>query len=158
MFQATMCPSSGIPPCIPDSHPYRITSTTCRINTVVSPDDGHIVARNMWRKEINILRKIVHQFGFIYKIDKTKGEYIWMGHKISIVSKFYTYMYTLELLVLSELKVLQNISHYAMLTSINNFLFINIHQLDALNFIITLFQASSFLFRAHVLETCRGLE
>jgi len=45
-----------------------ITSTKCRINTVVSPDDGHIVARNMNRKEISILRKIVHQFGFIYKI------------------------------------------------------------------------------------------
>jgi len=36
-----------IPPCIPDSHPYRVTSTKCRINTVVSPFDGHIVARNM---------------------------------------------------------------------------------------------------------------
>jgi len=36
-----------IPPCIPDSHPHRITSTKCRINTVASPDDGHIVARNM---------------------------------------------------------------------------------------------------------------
>ena len=34
-------------PCIPESHPYRITSTKCRINTVVSPDDGHIIARNM---------------------------------------------------------------------------------------------------------------
>ena len=33
--------------CIPDSHPRRITSTKCRINIVVSPDDGHIVARNM---------------------------------------------------------------------------------------------------------------
>jgi len=41
--------------CIPDSHPHRITSTKCRINTVVSPDDGRIVARNMWRL-INILR------------------------------------------------------------------------------------------------------
>jgi hypothetical protein len=49
---------------IPDSHPYRITSTKCRINTVVSPDDGHTVARNTQRKEINIQRKIVHQFGF----------------------------------------------------------------------------------------------
>jgi len=29
------------------SHPYRITSTKCHINTVVSPDDGHIVAVNM---------------------------------------------------------------------------------------------------------------
>ena len=36
--------------------------------TVVSLDDGHIVARNMYRKEINKLRKIVHQVGFVYKI------------------------------------------------------------------------------------------
>jgi len=54
--------------CIPDSHPHRITSTKCCINTVVSPDYGHIVARSMYRKEMNILRKIVHQVGFIYKI------------------------------------------------------------------------------------------
>jgi hypothetical protein len=48
----------------------------CRINTVVSPDDGHIVARNMYRKEISILRKLVHQVGFIYKTAKTKDEYL----------------------------------------------------------------------------------
>ena len=35
---------------------------------VVSPDDGHTVARNMYRKEINILRKTVHRVGFIHKI------------------------------------------------------------------------------------------
>jgi hypothetical protein len=58
----------AIPPCIPDSHPHRVTRTKCRIDTVISPDDGHIVARNMERKEINILRKTVHQVGFIYKI------------------------------------------------------------------------------------------
>ena len=34
-------------PCIPDSYPHRITSTKCLIDTVISPDDGHIVARNM---------------------------------------------------------------------------------------------------------------
>ena len=35
--------------CIPDSVPlpHRITSAKCRVNTVVSPDDGHIVGRNM---------------------------------------------------------------------------------------------------------------
>jgi hypothetical protein len=38
-----------------DSHPHRITITKCRINTVVSPDDGNIVARNTYRL-INILR------------------------------------------------------------------------------------------------------
>jgi len=63
-----MCPSSV------SFHPayqtviHTITSTKCYINTVVSPDDGHTVARNMYRKEINILRKIVYQVGFIYKI------------------------------------------------------------------------------------------
>ena len=47
-----------IPSCTPDSHPHRITSTKCRINTVVSPDDGHIVARNMSKLiNINILKK-----------------------------------------------------------------------------------------------------
>ena len=39
-------------------------------DTVISPDDGHIVARNMHRKEINILRKIVHNVGYIYKTTK----------------------------------------------------------------------------------------
>ena len=33
--------------CIPDSHPYRITSTKCHINAVFSLDDGHKVTRNM---------------------------------------------------------------------------------------------------------------
>jgi len=37
----------GISPCIPDSHPCRITSTKWGTDTVVSPDDGPIVARNM---------------------------------------------------------------------------------------------------------------
>jgi len=53
---------------IPDSHPHRVTNTKCRIDKLISPDDGHIVAWNMYRKEINMLRKIVHQVGFIYKI------------------------------------------------------------------------------------------
>ena len=42
-------------PCIPDSDPHRITSTKFRKNAVVSPDDGHIVARNIQRL-INTLR------------------------------------------------------------------------------------------------------
>jgi hypothetical protein len=28
-------------------HQYRMTSTKCHIDTVISPDDAHIVARNM---------------------------------------------------------------------------------------------------------------
>ena len=56
-----------IPPCIPDSHLYRMTNTLCHIGTVFPPHDGHIFARNMYRKTINILRKVVHQVGSIYK-------------------------------------------------------------------------------------------
>ena len=33
--------------CISDSHPHRVTNTKFRTDTVISPDDGHIVARNM---------------------------------------------------------------------------------------------------------------
>jgi len=71
MFQATICPSSGEitvsmqhlvlnhsvrmtvwyagwnETCIPDTQPHRVTSTKCRIDTVISPDDGHTVAQNM---------------------------------------------------------------------------------------------------------------
>jgi len=68
MFWATVCPSSGeitiyvtLGTCYSvwmtvcyagwnETHfmnPYRITSTKCHINTVNSPDDGHIVAQNM---------------------------------------------------------------------------------------------------------------
>jgi len=71
VFRATMCPSSGeitvfmrhlvlvilygrlsgiqggMTPCVPDSRPHRVTNTMFRIDTVISPDDGHKVARNM---------------------------------------------------------------------------------------------------------------
>ena len=57
--------------CIPDSHPHRVTNMKCPIDIVISPDDGYIVARNMQRQEINILRRIVHQVGLIYKSYKT---------------------------------------------------------------------------------------
>jgi hypothetical protein len=57
-----------IQPCIPDSNSNTVTNTRCPIGTVFSPDDGHIVARNTQRRAINILRKILHQFGSFYKI------------------------------------------------------------------------------------------
>jgi hypothetical protein len=43
--------------CIPDNHLHRVTNTKCRIDTVISLNDVHIFARNMWRKYINIVRK-----------------------------------------------------------------------------------------------------
>ena len=64
---ANMCSSSGVitviyarlvtcysvwmtvwfAPCKPDSHPQRVTNTKCRVNTLFTPDDRQIVARNM---------------------------------------------------------------------------------------------------------------
>jgi hypothetical protein len=52
-------------PCTPDSHPHSVTDTKCRMDTVISPDDGRIVTRNVYRKEMNMLRTIVRQVGFI---------------------------------------------------------------------------------------------
>jgi len=47
-----------------------MTNTRCRIGTVFSPYDGHIVPRNMYRKAINILRKFVHQLVLFTRIYK----------------------------------------------------------------------------------------
>jgi len=40
--------------CTPDGHLYTVTYTRCRIDTINSPDDGRMAARNMYRIEINI--------------------------------------------------------------------------------------------------------
>jgi hypothetical protein len=41
----------------PDSHPHRVTNTQCHIDADISPDDGHIVARNMQRKKNKHIKK-----------------------------------------------------------------------------------------------------
>ena len=38
----------------PNGHLCRVTYTRCRTDTINSPDDGHMAARNMYRIEINI--------------------------------------------------------------------------------------------------------
>ena len=47
-----------IPPCIPDSHLHRVTNTRCRIGTVFSPDDGHIVCPKHVDKSNKHIKKI----------------------------------------------------------------------------------------------------
>jgi len=37
---------------------FRVKNTKCRIDTDISPDNRHIVARDMLRKGINILKKL----------------------------------------------------------------------------------------------------
>ena len=55
---------------IPDSHLYRVTNTRCRMVMVIFSWWWAIVARNMYRKAINILKQIVHQVGSIHKSTK----------------------------------------------------------------------------------------
>jgi len=70
MFRATVCQSSGE---ITVSMRYWYLSLGMggkyqyRIDTEISPDDGHTVCLNMQRSEINILSRIVHLIGFICK-------------------------------------------------------------------------------------------
>ena len=48
-------------------HSYRVTNTSVAQIQQFSPDDGHVNARNMQRRKINILNRIVHLVGFIYE-------------------------------------------------------------------------------------------
>jgi hypothetical protein len=45
---------SLIQTCTPNGHLYRVTCTRCHIDTINSPDDGHMAAQNMKRTEINV--------------------------------------------------------------------------------------------------------
>ena len=45
------------PPCIPHSHPHRITSTKCRINTAVSPDDGHSYLKHVEIDKLSVKKQ-----------------------------------------------------------------------------------------------------
>ena len=71
LFRATMCPSLG-ELTVSMRHWYFSLCMNekyqCRTDTVSSPDDGHIVARNMYRSwKKYILSSSVHQAGFICK-------------------------------------------------------------------------------------------
>ena len=55
--------------CIPDGHLHRVTYTRCRIDTINSPDDEHMSARNMQRFGINTYEKrIVPQVGHLQRL------------------------------------------------------------------------------------------
>jgi len=49
----------------PDSHPYRVKKYQCRIDTINSPDDGHITAQTCREDEMNILSSNVRLVVFI---------------------------------------------------------------------------------------------
>jgi len=55
--------------CILDAHLHRVTYTRCRIDSIVSPDDEHMSARNVGRFGINIHKKrIVREVGYLQEL------------------------------------------------------------------------------------------
>jgi hypothetical protein len=55
--------------CIPHGHLHRVTYTRCRIDTINSPDDEHMGARNMQRFGVNIHEKrTVRQVGHLQEL------------------------------------------------------------------------------------------
>jgi len=59
---------------MPDVHPHSVTNTRCRIDAVISPDDGHIVARNMYRIEIDIQEKLYTRLVLFTRLYKNAGQ------------------------------------------------------------------------------------
>jgi len=62
---------------------YRVTYKRCRVDTINSPDDGHMAARNMYGIEINIHEKELCVKLVIYKECKTLLLYSININKIS---------------------------------------------------------------------------
>jgi hypothetical protein len=63
--------------CTPNGHLCRVTYTRCRIDTINSPDDGHMAAQNTERIEINLHEKrIVLQVGYLQRLWDVKN-YVW---------------------------------------------------------------------------------
>ena len=55
--------------CTPNGHQYTVTYTRCHIDTINSPDDGHMATPNVQRIEINIHEKrIVRQVGYLQRL------------------------------------------------------------------------------------------
>jgi hypothetical protein len=60
--------SSLIQTCKLNGNLYKVTYNRCRIDTINSLDDGHMAARNMMRKQININEKELCVKLVIYKV------------------------------------------------------------------------------------------
>jgi len=56
--------------CIPHGHLHTVTHTKCRIDSIDSPDDEHLFARNMWIIGINkYTKRIVRQVGHLQRLE-----------------------------------------------------------------------------------------
>ena len=111
MFRAFMCLSSGdlivsirylvyvtlavrytglgryIKTYIPDGHLHRVTNTRYLIDTIESPDDEHLNARNLYRIEINIYKKemcvvFVIEWNYTEMHGQQNIKFSWMNYPV----------------------------------------------------------------------------
>jgi len=86
---------SLIQTCTPNDRLYRVIYNRYRIDTINSPDDGHMVARNMYRIEINIHKKALCVKLVIYK-DYTEmhgQQKIKKKKNVEEMYRYYTYLF-----------------------------------------------------------------
>jgi len=114
------CDCSLIQTCTLNGHLYRVTCTRCRIDTINSPNDGHMTARNMHRIEINIHEKELCVKVVIYK-DRCMilFETILCLH----INGFATHVFPPEC---SEISLLQSLLHTHQWITVAHFLVLQI--------------------------------
>jgi len=61
-------------PCIPDSHPHRVTNTKCHIDTVVSPDDGHGGPKHVKKRNIHTKKNCAPSWLYIQDYTGMHGQ------------------------------------------------------------------------------------
>jgi len=84
---------SLIQTCTLNGHLYRVTYTRCRIDTINSPDDGHMATRNMQRIEINTHKKELRVKLVIYKTEIVLFCFAFCSSFFSYFSMYVTSVY-----------------------------------------------------------------
>ena len=91
----------------------NVTNTRCPIHTIISPDDRHIVARNMQRKEINILRKMCTKLALFARLCRDERSTKHKKHKtkkkfqeIIMIIIYYNYYYVKFVFTISSINIL----------------------------------------------------
>jgi len=77
--------------CIPDGHLHKVTYTRCRIDTINSPDDGHIAVRNMYRIDIYMKKNCASSWLFT-KIACSNFQILWTcPHSVIMCSLLFSH-------------------------------------------------------------------
>jgi len=64
--------TSLIQTCTPNGHLYGVTYTRCRIDTINSPDDGHMAApKHVENRNKRTWKIVVRQFGYLQRFSKS---------------------------------------------------------------------------------------